>query len=155
MLAVDPAPRIARLARALVEGRAPGSAFSGGDSELLDYEFFVRNVQPIFARRGADGQACVVCHESHVVLKLQPPEAGDRFGDKRSRENYRHALGVVNLAEPEKSLLLIKPTRPTDSSGDVSDYLATHNGGQRWPGNERSPEYQILLQWIRGARAAP
>jgi len=31
-------------------------------------------------------------------------------------------------------------------------YLATHNGGERWPGNEKSPEYQTILQWIRGAR---
>jgi len=61
---------------------------------------------------------------------------------------------VVNVAEPEKSLLLIKPTRPTDSAGDVQDYLATHNGGQRWQGNEKSPEYQILLQWIRGSRTS-
>ncbi len=36
-------------------------------------------------------------------------------------------------------------------AADVSDYLATHNGGQRWPGNESSPEYKTILDWIRGA----
>lgn len=47
--------------------------------------------------------------------------------------------------------MLIKPTRPTDSGVDVSDYLATHNGGQRWPGNESSWPYKTILEWVRGA----
>ena len=58
----------------------------------------------------------------------------------------------MDVGQPEKSLLLIKPTRPNDSAGDANQYLATHNGGQRWPANENSPEYRTLLDWIRGAR---
>jgi hypothetical protein len=155
VLGNDPAPRVARLARTLIEGRDIETAFAEDESaRLLDFDFFVRRVQPILAKRGPDGMACVLCHESHVVLKLQPPDYNEQFSDKRSRENYRYAAGVVNLAEPEKSLILIKPTRPTDSAGDVSDYLATHNGGQRWAGNEKSEEYRTLLEWIRGARLA-
>jgi hypothetical protein len=61
-------------------------------------------------------------------------------------------MRVVDINEPSRSLILIKPTRPTDSAGDVSDYLATHNGGQRWPGNESSWQYKIILQWIRGVK---
>jgi hypothetical protein len=49
-------------------------------------------------------------------------------------------------------LILIKPTRPTDAAGNVDDYLATHNGGQRWPANESSWQYKTILEWIRGAR---
>src|SRR5206468_481857 len=151
-LRADPAPRLARLATALVLGTDAQAAFADLDnSDLLDFDFFAQKVQPILAKRGADGMACVMCHESHAILKLQPPDYNEQFSESRSRENYRYATGVVNVAEPEKSLLLIKPTRPSDSAGDVQDYLATHNGGQRWPGNEKSPEYQILLQWIRGA----
>ena len=149
----DPAPRLARLASALIQGSDAQEAFAELDNaDLLDFDFFVQKIQPIFAKRGADGMACVVCHESHAILKLQPPDYNEQFSEKRSRENYRYALGVVNVPEPEKSLLLIKPTRPSDSAGDVQDYLATHNGGQRWPGNEKSPEYQTILMWIRGAR---
>jgi hypothetical protein len=59
---------------------------------------------------------------------------------------------VVNIASPTQSLILIKPTRPTDSAADVGDYLATHNGGQRWQTNEKSQQYQTILEWIRGAR---
>jgi hypothetical protein len=58
---------------------------------------------------------------------------------------------VVDINDPVHSLMLIKPTRPTDSAGNVSDYLATHNGGQRWPGNESSWQYKTILHWIRGA----
>jgi len=59
---------------------------------------------------------------------------------------------VVNVGSPTDSLILIKPTRPTDSAGDVGNYLATHNGGQRWQSNQNSREYQTILEWIRGAR---
>jgi len=59
---------------------------------------------------------------------------------------------VVDISDPLHSLMLIKPTRPTDSVGNVGDYLATHNGGQRWPGNESSWQYRTILEWIRGGR---
>jgi hypothetical protein len=149
----DPAPRLAKLASSLIEGRDPQAVFAEEENaRLLDFDFFVQKVQPILTKRGADGMACVMCHESHAILKLQPPDYNEQYSDRRSRENYRYALGLVNVAQPENSLILIKPTRPSDSAGDVQDYLATHNGGERWPGNEKSPEYQTILQWIRGAR---
>ena len=53
---------------------------------------------------------------------------------------------------PPHSPVLIKPTRPTDAGADVSDYYATHNGGQRWKGNESSWQYKTILEWIRGVR---
>jgi hypothetical protein len=34
----------------------------------------------------------------------------------------------------------------------VGNYLATHNGGQRWLNNEQSDQYRTILEWIRGAR---
>ena len=61
-------------------------------------------------------------------------------------------MRVVDINDPTHSLILIKPTRPTDSAGNVGDYLATHNGGQRWPGNESSWQYRTILQWIRGSQ---
>ncbi len=147
--------RLKRLIASLLEGRDSRSAFQQADlARLLDYRFFVERVQPILARPGADGKACVQCHASHAIFKLQPPDERGRFSEPASRENYRYALEVVDLAQPEKSLLLIKPTRPSDSAGDANLYLETHNGGQRWPGNESSAEYRTLLEWIRGARAS-
>ncbi len=112
VLREDPAPRLARLATALLEGADTQAAFADLDTaDLLDFDFFVQKVQPIFVKRGPDGMACAMCHESHAILKLQPPDYNDQFTEKRSRENYRYAMGVVNVAEPGKSLLLIKPTQ--------------------------------------------
>jgi hypothetical protein len=110
-----------------------------------DFNYFAAKIQPILAARGADGKACVMCHASHAIFKLS----------LNVRENYTNALKVIDTTQPRRSLLLIKPTRPNDAAGDANLYLSTHNGGERWPGNEDSPEYQILLNWIRGEKAAP
>ena len=117
-----------------------------------DFEYFVSKVQPILSRPGPDGKACVVCHASHALFRLRIPTGHGHFTAEQSRENYRNALKVINVAEPRKSLLVIKPTRPNDSVGDANLYLATHNGGERWQANEASAEYQTVLEWIRGAK---
>jgi hypothetical protein len=92
----------------------------------------------------------VFCHASHVIFKLQPPNPEGVFSPQDSEENYKYAMRVVDINDPTHNLILIKPTRPTDSAGNVGDYLATHNGGQRWPGNESSWQYRTILEWIRG-----
>jgi hypothetical protein len=117
----------------------------------LDFNYFVSKVEPILATTGADGKACVMCHATHVIFRLHPPDSEGVFSPQDSEENYKYAMRVVNINDPSHSLMLIKPTRPTDSAGNVADYLATHNGGQRWPGNESSWQYKTILQWIRGA----
>ncbi len=117
---------------------------------VLDFNYFVAKIEPILAKQGADGKACVFCHASHVIFKLAPPNDAGVFSDQDSEENYKYAMHVVDISDPTKSLILIKPTRPTDSAGNVGDYLATHNGGQRWHGNEDSWQYRTILEWIRG-----
>jgi HEAT repeats len=108
-----------------------------------DLAFFLQRVQPILQKHGTDGKACVMCHASHAVFKLSAHDG---------EQNYRNALKVIDVNEPRKSLLLIKPTKPNDSVADASLYLGTHNGGERWAGNEASSEYQTILEWIRGAK---
>ena len=119
---------------------------------VLDYAYFVQKVEPILGTPGPDGKACVMCHATHVIFKLKPPNNEGSFSSPDSRENYRYAMRVVDINNPQRSLILIKPTRPTDAGGDVSDYYATHNGGQRWKGNESGWQYKTILEWIRGAR---
>lgn len=119
---------------------------------VLDFRYFVDKIEPILAKPGRDGKACVFCHESHVIFKLAPPNTEGVFSDQDSESNYKFAMRVVDISEPDKSLILIKPTRPSDSAGNVGNYLATHNGGQRWQGNETSDQYRTILAWIRGAR---
>jgi hypothetical protein len=111
-----------------------------------DFDYFVQKIQPILNARGSDGKACAMCHATHAIFKLTL---------NNPRANYESALKVVNTSEPRKSVLLIKPTRPNDAVGDANLYLATHNGGERWQGNEDSPEYETILEWIRGARLQP
>jgi len=146
-------PRLKLIAARVLDDKGLGDALRDVEpGSVLDFRFFENKVEPILAARGPDGLACVFCHSSHVIFKLQPPNAQGVFSDQDSEENYKYAMRVVNVADPAESLILIKPTRPTDSAGDVGNYLATHNGGQRWQSNQKSREYQTILEWIRGAR---
>jgi len=146
-------PRLKIIATSVLKGKNLGDALKDVQpGSVLDFRFFVTRIEPILAKPGPDGKACVNCHASHVIFKLQPPSAEGIFSDQDSEDNYKYAMRVVDITEPDKSLIVIKPTRPTDSAGDVGDYLATHNGGQRWHGNQSSDEYRTILDWIRGGR---
>jgi HEAT repeat protein len=148
----DPNFRLKLIAKNVVSGKKLGEALQDvKPGAVLDFNFFVTKVEPILATTGADGKACVMCHASHVIFRLLPPNAEGQFSPQDSEDNYKYAMRVVDINDPEHSLMLIKPTRPTDSAGNVADYLATHNGGQRWPGNQSSWQYETILQWIRGA----
>ncbi|MGD0914318.1 MAG: HEAT repeat domain-containing protein, partial [Terracidiphilus sp.] len=146
-------PRLKLIAVRVLNGKSLGDALTDVQpGSVLDYRTFVTRIEPILAHPGPDGKACVNCHASHVIFKLNPPNAEGQFSDQDSEGNYKSAMRVVDITEPDKSLILIKPTRPTDSAADVGDYLATHNGGQRWHGNQSSDEYRAILDWIRGGR---
>ena len=60
-------------------------------------------VEPILATPGPDGKACVFCHASHVIFKLQPPNAEGVFSDQDSEENYKYAMRVVDINDPDKA----------------------------------------------------
>jgi HEAT repeat protein len=146
-------PRLQLIAQNVLAGTKLSEALADvKPGSVLDYNFFATRVEPILGTPGPDGKACVFCHANHVIFKLQPPNAEGAFSPQDSEDNYKFAMRVVNVNDPTHSLILIKPTRPTDSGGDVADYLATHNGGQRWPDNESSWQYKTILEWIRGAR---
>jgi HEAT repeat protein len=146
-------PRLKLIAADVLQGKNLNEALRDVQpGSVLDFRYFVAKVEPILAKPGPDGKACVFCHASHVIFKLEPPNAEGIFSDQDSKENYKYAMRVVNITEPDKSLMLIKPTRLTDSAGNVGDYLATHNGGQRWQGNESSEQYRTIMEWVRGGR---
>ena len=149
----DSNPRLKLIAVSVLQGKKLSDALKDVQpGSVLDFNYFVAKIEPILATQGADGKACVFCHASHVIFKLRPPNDAGVFSDQDSEENYKYAMHVVDINDPTKSLMLIKPTRPTDSAGNVGDYLATHNGGQRWHGNEQSWQYRTILEWIRGGR---
>lgn len=102
--------------------------------ERPDESYFRGYVQPILEKRGKDGYACVQCHASHAIFT----------------GSYASALNVVNLENAEESLILKKPTSSAESEGVVGAKSTAHGGGIRF--EKDSPEYNTILNWIRGAK---
>jgi hypothetical protein len=99
-----------------------------------DEAFFRAYVEPILTTRGRDGYACAHCHATHTLFNA----------------TYNTALNVVDLNDPENSLILRKPTSSSESEGVLGSKVLSHGGGVRWEKN--SPEYQTILRWIEGAK---
>src|SRR6202035_119261 len=107
-LEISTNPRLKLIAPSVLEGKDLTEALRDVQpGSVLDFRYFVTKVEPILAKPGPDGKACVFCHASHVIFKLEPPNADGVFSDQDSKENYRYAMRVVNINEPDKSLLVI------------------------------------------------
>lgn len=149
----DPNPRLQMIAANVLGGKSLEDALKDvKPNSVLSYDYFVKRVEPILAQVGPDGKACVVCHASHAIFKLQPPDEQGKFLPEISEQNYKYAMRVVDISDPRHSLILVKPTHRPETGGNVTDYYASHNGGQRWKGNENSWQYKTILEWIEGAR---
>jgi len=134
-------------------GRSSGE---GASAELLDIAFFEAKVLPIFNAVGDDGQSCVGCHRSHTILKMVGPGKDGKWSPEAVRANFRAALRVVDLPSPADSLLLGKPTWEAAEEAEAQNdpTKQAHSGGVRFEA-KTSPEYQVLLDWINGARLKP
>ncbi|MGH9723372.1 MAG: HEAT repeat domain-containing protein, partial [Bryobacteraceae bacterium] len=99
-----------------------------------DESYFRGRVEPILERRGKDGFACIHCHASHTIFNGQ----------------YGTVMNVVDLNDPENSLLLRKPISSAETEGTLGSATLPHGGGVRW--EKGSPEYQTILDWIKGAK---
>jgi HEAT repeat protein len=145
-------PRQKEMATALLKTRGRSSA-AGAAVDRLDLAFFEAKVLPIFNQMGEDGQNCVGCHRQHTILKMVPPARDGRWSAEAVRGNFRAALRVVNPARPAESLLLGKPTweaaEEAEAQSDPSK--KAHAGGVRFESGT-SAEYQVILDWINGAR---
>lgn len=120
--AASSAPRAA----APADPHAPGKA-------TLDEAFFHAYIEPILQKKGEDGYACVNCHATHTLFNA----------------TWSTVLNVVDTSDPENSLLLRKPTSTAEAEGVVGARTTAHGGGRRWP--KGSPQYETILEWIRGA----
>jgi hypothetical protein len=115
--------------------RAKASAArTGAGYKKPDEAYFRAYVEPILTRRGRDGYACAHCHATHTLFNT----------------SYATALNVIDLKDPENSLILRKPTSSSESEGVLGSKVLPHGGGVRWEKN--SPEYQTILRWIEGAK---
>lgn len=148
-IANDPNERLQEQAIALYSDGKPLMS----STRTLDYDYFVARVMPLLAAKGRDGNACVDCHATHAILKLNPPDKTGRFAEPQLRENYASALRVSDLMNPENSLLLRKPISDASQEGVVGAKRTPHGGGPRWGGAEDAA-YRTVLEWINGAKLA-
>ena len=100
----------------------------------LDEAYFRAYVDPIFKKKGEDGYACVNCHATHTLFNA----------------TWSTVMNVVDTRDPENSLLLKKPTSTAESEGVAGSKTTAHGGGRRW--QKGSPEYETILEWIKGAK---
>ncbi len=129
---------------------APPAAVSTKPA-IPEYAEFRVRVQPLLEARGPDGNACVHCHDTHAIFRLERPGPGGST-EEQVRGNYRSALKVIDAAAPENSLLLRKPTSDAATEGVVGAPGLSHGGGVRWPA--ASPQYETILHWIRRSPSA-
>jgi HEAT repeat protein len=119
---------------------------------LLSLSAFREKVNPIFYQSGEDGYACAKCHANHTILRIAEADPRGGLTGEQLMTNYNSVLKVINLGEPEASLVLRKPRSPQGQGGAESSSPTglTHVGGPRWE-NTDHPAYQALLAWIRAA----
>jgi len=106
---------------------------------------FARNVEAIFMKRGCNTGACHGGPKGKGGFKLSMDAVSPRADYKWIVEGGTFQVLTadtgpkvprINLKDPEKSLLLLKPT-----------FTVAHGGGRRI--EEGSPDHQVLLNWIR------
>jgi len=126
------------LARYPVEKKMPAGAGLSKTAASMnakpDDDYFRGYVEPILTTRGKDGYACAHCHATHTLFN------GTLESAKR----------VIDVNDPEKSLILVKPISDAESEGTLDPAKIPHGGGHRF--DKGSPEYNTILNWIRGAK---
>ncbi len=122
---------------------------------LLSFSTFRRTVNPVFYQTGEDKYACANCHANHTILRIAEASPGSDLSGEQLMINYNSALKVINLGEPEASLILRKPRSPHGQGGtDASSPTGlSHVGGPRWETTEH-PGYRAILGWIREASSS-
>ena len=114
----------------------------------LDFDFFAARVQPIFLKQREGAARCYDCHSlssNSARFHLEPLGPGGSWSREQSHRNYENAQRLVAPGEPLKSRLLLHPL----ARGAGGDEF--HSGGKFW-NSTGDPEWQVLAQWVRGAR---
>lgn len=119
--------------------------------EPLDFQYFRKNVEPIFLKprqpNEGSGNACVSCHARVASrLRLQPLSPGAAsWTEEQSRQNFTTVLALVTPGDPAKSRLLLHPLAPA-AGGDP-----THTGGKFWTSRDNS-EWRTIAAWVNGEK---
>lgn len=113
----------------------------------LDFQFFKTRVQPILLAKREGHARCYACHSTGTPYRLQRLSPGAiTWNDEQSRKNFDSTVNMVNLQDPEASLLLTFPLAEKAGGNHF------HPGGKHWD-SKSAPEWQILDQWAKGQKA--
>jgi hypothetical protein len=114
---------------------------------ILDYDFFVRRVEPIFLDKRPSHTRCYVCHaESNNAFRLEKLASGSQsWSDEQSHRNFKTVSILVNPGDPATSRLLLHPLAP-EAGGDVF-----HSGGRQFA-SKADPAWRTLAAWVNGAK---
>jgi hypothetical protein len=126
---------------------APGLGEAGQQpaAPVLDYEYFKKNVQPIFLKKRPGHARCVACHIGATPMNLTPMAKGSAaWTEEETKKNFA-AVQKVAVAGNSKSMLLIHPLE--ESAG--GDFY--HSGGKHWT-SQSDPEWQLLRTFVMGGR---
>ncbi len=123
-------------------------AFPESTGALPDYDSFKSTVNPIFTTMGPDERACINCHNSRPVLFFPQP-GPDEEDEAVIRQRYRSVLLVIDLENPEESLILNKPINPAPEKPKGPSSPAHHIGGPRFQKGDET--YNRILGWIKGS----
>jgi HEAT repeat protein len=120
---------------------------------IPDLDVFKEKVNPYFYEEAADKHSCAECHQNHSILRIAGfPTGATQMSEDLVIQNMNSAFKVVNLGDPEQSLLLRKPRSPQGQGAVPADSPTglVHVGGPRWASTAH-PAYQAILTWIREA----
>jgi acetyltransferase-like isoleucine patch superfamily enzyme len=119
---------------------------------ILDYDRFMRDIEPIITTRtftspGPTPMTCVSCHgvSTHPAFTAYPIVVG------QSRDNFTETARRVSVADPDVSLLLLKPLAL--AAGGVPHGVAANDGGEQFPTTQDST-FATIQQWIVDATRA-
>jgi hypothetical protein len=111
-------------------------------AQTLDYETYKTTVEPIFIKKRPGHARCVACHSaSNNAFRLQPLPQGGAWTDEQSRLNYESVKKLVNLKNPQASLILMHPLAH-EGGGDEF-----HSGGRQFLSKD-DPDWKAIAAWI-------
>ena len=122
------------------EGKTAAAKVTVQDSARPTPVSFDNEIVPILTRYGCNQGSCHGAQYGKGGYKLSLAGFDTELD---YRNTVRQAKGRrISLAEPERSLLLLKPA-----------LLVPHGGGRRL--ERASPDYKVMLQWLRDGTPGP
>ena len=131
---------------------APKATAERVDSPL-DFDTFAAFVHPVLLKPGTTGaKSCVECHVAGApdagAFVLTATEDGAPSDEELTR-NYNASVAFVNVADPTKSPLLLKPLNPDRAIGAL--HGTGHGGGVSWS-EPSDPDFRAVLDWASGKK---